>query len=145
MKCSDIHKRIILFSEGALNQTETNIIKGHLAGCPECAGFLKELELSLQVIEHEKQTEVNPFIFTRIQAGIEDLEGAKPIVSQRPFLVRILQPALYSLLLIIGIYTGTQIGIPAKPASDNTGMTENEMVPFFDEMEAESIENFLLE
>jgi len=62
-----------------------------------------------------------------------------------PLWRKVLQPAMFSLLLLAGIYTGIKIGQSATVELTTLQSAENELVPYLNEMEAEPIENFLME
>jgi len=145
MKCKTLHSKIIFFTDGELPVAEMEQIKIHLSECSECAAFAEEMKKTLAVIENEKEPQLNPFFYTRVKARLENQAEQVEVTRQAPVLVRILQPAMFSLLLLAGVYTGIKIGQPVKINSDVPVFTENEVVPYFNEMETESIENFLME
>jgi len=145
MKCKTLHTKIIFFLEGELPAAEMEQMKIHLLECSECAAFAEEMKKTLAIISNEKTPQLNPFFYTRVKARLENQTEQVVATRQVPVLVRILQPALFSLLLLAGVYTGIKIGQPANVNSDIPVFAENEVVPYFNEMEAESIENFLME
>lgn len=145
MNCNTLHTKIIFFTEGSLPSWEMEEIKIHLENCSDCTAFANEMKKTLAVIENEKMPQLNPFFYTRVKARLENQAENVVATRQTPVLVRILQPALFSLLLLAGIYTGVKIGQPAKVNSDIPVFAENEVVPYFNEMETEAIENFLME
>ena len=145
MKCKTLHTKIIFFLEGELPAAEMEQMKIHLLECSECAAFAEEMKKTLAIINNEKTPQLNPFFYTRVKARLENQTEQVVATRQVPVLVRILQPALFSLLLLAGVYTGIKIGQPANVNSDIPVFAENEVVPYFNEMEAESIENFLME
>jgi anti-sigma factor RsiW len=145
MNCKDLHKRIIFYLEGELSEKEMEETKLHLAECNECAAFADEVEKTLAVLTAEKSPAVNPFFYTRLKAKIENRASAQYELQQKSILVKILQPAFFSILLLAGIYTGIKIGQPSAVNSDSNIYAEQEIIPYLNEMETESIENFLME
>ena len=145
MNCKTLHTKIIFFLEGELPAWEMEEVKIHLERCPDCDVFADEMKKTLTVLQNDKLQNVNPFFYTRVKARLENQAEENVAVRRNPVLVRILQPALFSLLLLGGIYAGVKIGQPTKINSDNSVYTENEMIPYLNEMEAETIENFLME
>ena len=145
MKCKTLHTKIIFFLEGELPAAEMEQIKIHLLECSECAAFAEEMKKTLAIINNEKTPHLNPFFYTRVKARLENQTEQVVATRQAPVLVRILQPALFSLLLLAGVYAGIKIGQPVKMNPNVPVFAENEVVPYFNEMEAESIENFLME
>jgi anti-sigma factor RsiW len=145
MNCNTLHTRIIFFTEGSLPQNEMEEIRSHLEKCPDCAAFAKEMKKTLIILQNDKLQKVNPFFYTRVKARLENQAAEKVAVQQSPVFVRILQSAFFSLLLVAGIYTGIKIGQPEKIHTNSSVYTEDEMIPYLNEMETETIENFLME
>ncbi len=145
MKCKTLHKKLIFFLEGDLPEKEIEQIKGHLLECANCEAFAKELKKTLEVLEEEKSPAVNPFFYTRLKAKLENQESEQKQIFWRPALFRVLQPAAFSILLIVGIYTGIKIGQPASTKQYTATIMQNEVIPYLNEMEVESIEISLME
>lgn len=145
MNCKTLHTKIIFLIEGGLPAWEMEEIKIHLEYCNDCAAFANEMKKTLAIIDNEKVQQLNPYFYTRIKARLENQAENVTATRQTPVLVRILQPALFSILLLAGVYTGIKIGQPAKVNPDIPVFAENEVVPYFNEMETEAIENFLME
>lgn len=145
MKCKTLHKHIIFFLDGELPALEMDQMKAHLSECKECAAFVEEMRKTLEVITSEKSPSVNPFFYTRLKAKMENRAGIQNELFKRPVFAKILQPAFFSLLLIAGIYTGIKIGQPAVVNSGSAIYAEQEIIPYLNEMENESIETFLME
>jgi anti-sigma factor RsiW len=144
MECKALHKKMIFFLDGELPAAEMEQIKKHLSECSECAAFAEEMRKTLEVLASEKTPEVNPFFYTRLKAKMENQASVQRERLKKPILAKALQPAFFTLLLLAGIYTGIKIGQPAG----NTGSAyyqEQEMVPYLNEMETETIEVFLME
>ena len=145
MKCKTLHKKLIFFLEGELHAREMEQIKQHLLECNDCANFANEMEITLAVLQTEKAPPVNPFFYTRLKAKIENLANSQIRYNRNPFFAKVLQPALFSVLLIVGIYSGIKIG---QPISDETNYyldSEQEIIPYLNEMKNETIEIFLME
>jgi len=56
-----------------------------------------------------------------------------------------LQPAFFSILLLAGIYTGVKIGQPANVTISTEVISDQDVIPYLNEMETETIEAFLIE
>ncbi|MGC9353625.1 MAG: anti-sigma factor family protein [Mariniphaga sp.] len=145
MKCKTLHKKLIFFLEGDLPAREAEEMAAHLAQCDACAAFAEEMKKTLDIIQVEKSPEMNPFFYTRLKARMESEEVQEKQQIGFPVWEKVLQPALFSLLLLAGIYTGIKIGQPANTETDHGIFAETELVPFLNEMEAEPIETFLME
>lgn len=145
MNCKNLHKNLIFFLDGDLPAKEMEQMEIHLSECNDCAAFADDMKKTLGILEVEKSPDVNPFFYTRVKAKLENQEPAELQVLQRPVFARILQPAVFSILLIVGIYSGIKIGQISPVQVTGTNLFDEEAVPYFNEMEAESIETFLME
>ena len=145
MKCKTLHKKLIFFLEGDLPAKEMVQIQIHLAECNTCAAFAEDMKKTLGVLETEKSPVVNPFFYTRLKAKLENQESEELQAFRRPALVKVLQPVMFSILLIAGVYSGIRIGQPSPVKVYSTNIFEQEAIPYLNEMEAESIETFLME
>lgn len=145
MNCKNLHKKLIFFLEGDLPKNEEEQIQVHLSECKDCALFFEDMKKTLGIIETEKLPEVNPFFYTRLKARIENQESAEIDYSRRQVLVRVLQPAVFSLLLLAGIYSGFKVGQPKSVQLTDNVFYEQEIIPYLNEMNTESIEAFLME
>ncbi|MBT3385227.1 MAG: zf-HC2 domain-containing protein [Prolixibacteraceae bacterium] len=145
MKCKTLHKDLIFFLEKELPEKEMELVKTHLAECSNCALFAEEMKKTLGILEAERSPAVNPFFYTRLKAKIENREPEIKQVFWKPELVRVLQPVLFSVLLILGIYTGIKIGQPTPAQMISVNAADQEIISFLNEMDSEPIEGFLME
>ncbi len=145
MNCKAYRKQIIFYVEGDLPPQEMEVMKSHLAECTDCAAFAEEVKKTLGVVEAEKSPEVNPFFYTRLKARMEAQAAASADGKRKPVLIRILQPALFTILLLAGIYGGIKIGQPSQGKFTASSYPEEQMIPYLNEMETEPIEGFLME
>lgn len=143
MNCKSLHKKLIFFVEGELPENEMKRIQEHLDVCPDCKAFATELKRTLGIIELEKNPEVNPFFYTRLKAKLETRDLTEKALWQ-PLIVKVLQPAFFIVLLLIGIYGGFKIGQPFEKPNSQI-YSAQEAVPYLNEMNAEPIEAFLME
>jgi hypothetical protein len=143
MNCSTIHKNLIFFLEEELPANEKELVKIHLSDCEECALFAEDLKRTLEILEADKLPGVNPFFYTRLTAKLDRINNKKESFW-KPVLVKA-QPAFFSLLLLAGIYTGFAIGKTSSLQVAVSTMQSQENIPLLNEMENETIENFLME
>ncbi|WP_303920614.1 anti-sigma factor [Draconibacterium sediminis] len=143
MKCNTVHNKLIFFLEKELPVSEMEQVQKHLGECSECARFATEMKNTLQFLDNDKVNDENPFFYTRVKERLSKQAEEQPAV--RPFLVRILQPVAFSMLLLLGIYGGFKLGQVPKITTADTNMTEQEVIPYWNELEAEPIEAFLME
>ncbi|WP_346855659.1 zf-HC2 domain-containing protein [uncultured Draconibacterium sp.] len=144
MKCKTVHNNLIFFLEKELPVLEMKQVQEHLDTCPDCALFAEEMKKTLSILETEKATENNPFLYTRIKAKLENQEEAERIQVARPILIRVLQPVAFSVLLLLGIYGGIKMGNVGSPVQETSVLSDDEMIPFWNGMDSEPIESFLL-
>ncbi|WP_321997771.1 zf-HC2 domain-containing protein [Draconibacterium orientale] len=143
MKCKNVHSKLIFFLEKELPVSEMKQVQQHLDECSECALFAAEMKNTLSILDSDKVTDENPFFFTRVKARLEKQEEEQPV--SRPVLVRILQPVAFSIILLLGIYGGFKLGKTPNATVADSQLSEQEMVPFWNELETEPIETFLME
>lgn len=129
MNCKKCHGKLIDYLEETLPESLKGEVEAHLEKCPDCAGFARYLDESLHVINLEKEFVPKPFLFTRIKARMVPTAKTFP---ERGWSVR-LQPAFFTLLLIIAIISGIKMGDyfsaprSADFISDNIEVHVNEM------------------
>jgi len=145
MKCKTIHSKIIFYLDGDLSLNEMEKIKLHLSQCVDCAAFAADLQKSMAILESEKSPKINPFFYTRLIAKLENQESGHNEINRRPVLLRVLQPAFFSVLLFVGIYAGIKIGQPVNSSATSGIYSEQDLIPYLDEMKGETIETFLME
>jgi len=145
MNCKDLHKRIVFYLDAELSEKEMEETKLHLAECSECAVFAAEMEKTFAILTAEKSPAVNPFFYTRLKAKMENRASVQYELQQKSILAKILQPAFFSVLLLAGIYTGIKIGQPANETNSTEVISDQDVIPYLNEMETETIEAFLIE
>jgi anti-sigma factor RsiW len=143
MKCKNVHSKLIFFLEKELPVSEMEQVQQHLDECSECALFAAEMKNTLQILDSDKVNDENPFFFTRVKARLEKQDEEQPV--SRPVLIRVLQPVAFSIILLLGIYGGFKLGETPNATVADSQLSEQEMVPFWNELEAEPIESFLME
>lgn len=145
MECKSLHKKSIFFLEKELPAKEMEEIQLHLIECSECSLFFEEMKKTFNIIELEKSPVVNPFFYTHLKAKLEnETTNTKRFLCQ-PVFTKILQPAFFSVILVFGVYTGFKIGQPEHARNIAFSYTEQEYIPYLNEMNSEPIETFLME
>lgn len=139
MNCRSIQKELIFYLDNELLAERTSIVEHHLKNCACCRDYLTFVQSELHLIIEEKNQELTPFFYTRLSVRLEEGEKYQTDRSWS----RILQPALFTLLLIIGIYGGIQIGNDAS--STIIDQNAQSAMQLFDDFESEPIESFLLD
>jgi predicted anti-sigma-YlaC factor YlaD len=140
MNCKGCKTNLVDYLEGNLSEPVKREIKLHLEECPECKGFAEYLSVSLSDIERSKFLEADPYFFTRVSAGIQGYEDS---LKGNFRLARILQPAVFFLLLLAAIWAGIEIGNMGWSSGSDPFITDN-LDPLLNEMDAEPIETYLM-
>lgn len=71
MKCKIVHKNMMDFLEGSLDDSLKYNIQTHLNECAKCAGMMRDFQYMSELIKKEKDISPDPFMFTRIKSKIE--------------------------------------------------------------------------
>lgn len=138
MKHKSIHNDLIFYLEGELSSERNREISEHLSTCSECRQFAEVLKASFSIIEKEKNQEQNPFFYQALKAKIEN---RKPV--EKTFgIQRILQPVLFTVILIVGIGFGVIMG--SKITGNKTSVSSDNEMYYFNEMGSEPIESYFL-
>jgi hypothetical protein len=139
MKHGNIHKDLIFYIDNELSVEKRSAVEKHLEECADCRSFLAFLQEEMKIVEKEKDFTVSPFFYTRLSARLDE-KTERQSESQW---VRLVQPAFFSLLLIIGIYGGFKLG--SNASSPELNQPSNLNIQMFNDFEAEPIESFLLD
>lgn len=116
MNCNTTEKNLIFFLENKLDPTVSGQLSDHLKDCAHCTQQYHRLQQVMLQIPEMKQSNPNPFLFTRIEQKISNnaQEQQQPI----PVFARIFNPLIVSVLMIatafVGLYLFTQ-----TPATSN--------------------------
>jgi hypothetical protein len=141
MKCERCKQKLIPYLEESLQVAESKEMETHLGECASCRRFAEYLSESLSIIGSSRITEFDPFFYTRVKARIDKQNESYPVKSG---LVSILQPAVFSLLLMAAIFAGVEIGrVGGSSKTDNYALEDlNALV---NELGSEPIETFLMD
>jgi hypothetical protein len=135
MNCKSTEKKLIFFIENALPPEDAVLVATHLEHCPDCRAKLEFLKEILSQANMEKTVEVNPFLFTRIKARLEQTEKHEP--------GRILKPLAIAAALVMGVFFGILLGqLTMTPKATNS---EQEVAYLFQDHQMESMESLLME
>lgn len=98
MNCTEFQNILLKYTSGELSAEMNQNIERHLTECSECRKKYTFFVSTLQLLQHERQIVVNPFVETRI------LEAIKP--KQKSKLIAVLKPIFIAATLIISIFIG---------------------------------------
>jgi hypothetical protein len=140
MNCQSCQKVSDLYQNGNISDDIRNQVEDHLESCKECADYYKIESLTLKIIKQEKELSSNPFLITRIMAGIErsELQGFKSI----QVFDKLIRPVILTGSLTLALFIGVVIGNIHRPAYKYTLPIEFALV---DDIALESIDILLSE
>jgi len=143
--CKNIESKLIFYFYKELNNLEMENIKNHLASCSGCSKLYTDLSKSLLVIDNEKEIELNPFIETRINQKIKELENSQTqgrVVSFR----KIIQPAMSVAAVSVGILLGVFFGSFYSTSDSSSNTASYESVEYYmNDLEHETFLSYVLE
>lgn len=100
MNCLDFEHKIIDYIESNLSEQEKLTFEKHMLSCSTCKSKLEFFKSTFEVIENEKQSNVNSFIETRILSEVKATNNNKTIYK------KVLQPIFVAAMLAVVIWTG---------------------------------------
>lgn len=115
MNCELCQQQLPGYLGGSLPVESRIEVEKHLEGCRECMDQYRLLVLSARVMEEEKNTAMNPFLSTRVMAGINAWERMKEETQPAPSPVRLLKPLLIGFSVAAAIFAGILMGNLYKP------------------------------
>jgi hypothetical protein len=112
------HPCFIEFLEGSLSVAQNAIVNKHIAECEDCRLYSGKLKETLDCIDAEKSTGYDDFMFSRIQASLENQWQ----VRNPSFKRRLLQPVLIivsiAVMVLAGIHFGNRLNYNQSIAND---------------------------
>lgn len=115
MNCQLCQKELDAYQEGTLPEGIRIQVETHLGECKACAESFQLASLANKVMDAEKKIKSNPFLVTRIMAGIEELEQNRAGYQRVPAYRRVLKPALISVSIAAAIFIGVLVGNISLP------------------------------
>jgi anti-sigma factor RsiW len=116
MNCTLCKQELDAYREGRLPEGIRTQVEAHLKSCEECSAFYSIDAIANMVINEEKQVLSNPFLSTRVMAGIDNLEK-KGVPERIPLYRRVLKPALLTLSIAAAVLIGIFAGNVYKPST----------------------------
>jgi len=139
MNCSEVHKDLIFYLEGSLDDDKRNALEAHLKTCDRCSGFADMMRGSLIIIEQERNIAEDRGFADRVLASIHSGKKAVSIP-----LFSIFRYAAVAAVIIFGVFTGMNIAkIASGPGEYRTGELSDEEY-YINDMYQEPIESFFL-
>jgi len=138
MKCKKVHKKLIFYIDGELSPEMTQKIRDHLANCTECKKLYNKMSETWKG-ETSERIPYQPFFYTRVKEGLRNSREKNAFHSRR-FGRLILQPAIYFIVLGLGIFIGIQLG---QGVTSGSRMSNNEISSQQEFIEAYADSNYI--
>jgi len=110
MNCQLCQNEFDAFREGTLPDRTRIQVEKHLKSCSVCSESFQLLTLANDVMDAEMKVQSNPFLVTRIMAGIEEMEQKSGSFQNIPAYQRAIRPILISVSLAAAIFAGVVVG-----------------------------------
>jgi predicted anti-sigma-YlaC factor YlaD len=121
MKCNDIQIKLMDYLDEALPESEMRQVREHLQGCNECSALYHKIQESWSLAKKDR-IEPQPFFHTRVQQALENRKSSGTL-EWKQFARQALQPALFFVVLGLGIFIGIQLG----RGIDTRSLAENQV------------------
>ncbi len=144
MICKEVHKKMNSYLSEKLNKATFNEFELHLKDCASCRQIISEVKNTMTLADRTEELSADPFMFTRIQAQIENRSTERNRSWQK-----VLQPIAVTMIMLVGLFAGVSLG--SKYYNDSLQLNANEYVLesedeeiYLNALAYESIETFLL-
>ena len=120
MNCQLCQKEFVACHEGRLSDGIRIQVETHLRECQDCADQYHMMILAEKVMDEEKNLQSNPYLLTRIMAGIEELEQNNGRIEPITGYLRVLRPVLFTISVAAALFLGVILGdlyLQSQPAS----------------------------
>jgi anti-sigma factor RsiW len=107
-----IQSRLLLMLDQELAPSQQKQVQAHLEQCPECRALLAQMQELYQNREGETIPPLSPFVWTRVQARLQDRPVRQPSFRFGWLLVK---PAIVMVLLVLSLWTGHYLGSIRPP------------------------------
>lgn len=134
MNCKYVEENIVGYLEGNIPEGRKMKFDEHLRECEKCRKMAEEFSSAWGYLRSPAPKEVSPYFWTRLRARIDEYEKKKSFIGSP---VKFLEPAMYSLILAVGLFAGYSLGSTYVEQGKTAlgGMAEDEMyMKVFDEL-----------
>lgn len=142
MICKEVHKKMNSYLMLELSKDQLKAFELHLKDCASCNRLISELKSTMSLVDHTEKLKADPFMFTRIQAQIEN-RNTETTKSWK----KILQPIAIAMIMSVGLFSGISLGSKYYNDSFQLSAEESEIEDqdlYLNVLVFESIESFLL-
>ncbi|MGM0531373.1 MAG: zf-HC2 domain-containing protein [Bacteroidota bacterium] len=122
MKCSEVHKQLFQYLDGELSESQIKLIYDHLENCASCRSICENTKEAWNAVQNE-EIPYQPFFYTRLKQKMENRK-TKSVPGFTRIGRAILQPAIYFIVLGLGIYIGVHLGQGLQTQNETASATE---------------------
>jgi anti-sigma factor RsiW len=110
MKCHNIQKRLSAYQDGELDPREQEQVRNHLLSCQACREQYAELERVWLTLGDFEEMHPDPWFYRQVVRKIKEPREQR-LFPGLQWVPRLLPaPVIVSILLVVGILTGTYLG-----------------------------------
>lgn len=117
MNCQLCRKEIDAYRGGKLPADMMTQVESHLKTCEACAEVLRLQAIADRVMNHEKETQSDPFLSTRVMALINNNEEQE--YNKRTVFTMLLKPVLITVSMAAAIFIGVLMGNLSYPGRNS--------------------------
>ncbi len=144
MICKEVHKKMSSYLSQELNEKQLQSFELHTKDCASCRQLISEINTTLSFVDRTDNLSADPYMFTRIQAKIENRDTK---ISRN--WKRVLQPIAIVLFMGVGLFSGISLGSKYYNDSfyqnaENAQTDSQDEDIYLNALAYESIESFLL-
>lgn len=123
MDCKKIKKKLLLFLDNELSESQRNEIQHHLADCPDCSIHLKKLASIWERPTAIATIEPSPWLWSRIAAQLSASKKQSDLLAGFwESITSYVVPVAATAIVVIGILAGTYLGtLPKASGPDFSG------------------------
>lgn len=143
MNCRICQNEMDAYLKGQLSAEKRSMVETHMGQCRDCAEIYRLSVLANLVISGEKEVSSNPFLVTRVMAGIENSDLRDGQITRIPMYHHLVRSVIITSSLAAAILIGVLIGnfyLPSVPGRQLPA----ELV-YLDDASLESVDMFSLD
>jgi len=106
MNCSDIRRKLVVFSDGELEPAAKELVSRHLDLCPGCREELAQLQRLGAELDRFEAVEAGPYLVTRVKQQIAD----RVTYRRSPWFGRVLVPTGAVVVTLFAALVGSHLG-----------------------------------
>ena len=143
MNCQLCQKELDAYLGGKIPGGTRIQVEEHLGTCSECAESYRLVKLAADVINEEKDLKSNPFLVTKIMAGIEAAEQKHESHIAIPIYQNLFKSALITGSIAAAMVIGILVGNIYKPAPMEKNLPAE--LAYLNDAALESVDLFSIE